>query len=157
MKGRAIIAELRGLKSDIANVRGWLDAIEGRADKIIESLAAQANPTPQQPETQPEPEPSFPVEPTDGRDEWTPPSKRGAVVFDGDPKAKSLTTLITPKQIGMIRALAREAGVDYEVECQEQFNGVKIESLNKRAASAFIDYLKALQEQGADFQVRRAV
>jgi hypothetical protein len=74
------------------------------------------------------------------------------VQFDGDAEAVSMAVLVTPKQLGMIRALARECAVDYEVECLEQFNGVKVEALNKRAASAFIDYLKVIQGQGAEFK-----
>src|SRR5947209_3698257 len=38
--------------------------------------------------------------------------------FPRDPLAKSMADLVTPKQLGMIRALAREAGVDVEEECQ---------------------------------------
>src|SRR4029453_17693246 len=38
--------------------------------------------------------------------------------FPRDPLAKSMADLVTPKQLGMIRALAREAGVEVEEECQ---------------------------------------
>ena len=37
--------------------------------------------------------------------------------FPQDPIAKGTSDLVTPKQLGMIRALAREAGVDVEKEC----------------------------------------
>ena len=40
--------------------------------------------------------------------------------FPRDPLAKSMADLVTPKQLGMIRALAREAGVDAEEESQAQ-------------------------------------
>ena len=70
-----------------------------------------------------------------------------------DPLAKSIADLVTPKQLGMIRALAREAGVDVEEECQSTLR-CRTEELSKRAASAFIDHLKGLQhEQGG---MRRA-
>ena len=39
--------------------------------------------------------------------------------FPRDPLAKSMADLVTPKQLGMIRALAREAGVDADEECQQ--------------------------------------
>jgi len=67
--------------------------------------------------------------------------------FPRDPLAKSIATLITPKQIGMIRALAKEAGVDAQEECQSVLR-CKIEELSKRAASSFIDYLKTINTEG---------
>lgn len=62
-------------------------------------------------------------------------------VFPDDPTAKSRADLITPKQLGMIRALAREAGLDPDDECQSVMR-VRTEDLSKRAASSFIDHLK---------------
>lgn len=74
--------------------------------------------------------------------------------FPRDPLAKSMADLVTPKQLGMIRALAREAGVDHDEESQSVMR-VRTEELSKRAASTFIDHLKKVQnEQG--FEVRRA-
>lgn len=61
--------------------------------------------------------------------------------FPRDPLAKSMADLVTPKQLGMIRALAREVGVDAEEECQAQLR-CRTEELSKRAASSFIDHLK---------------
>ena len=74
--------------------------------------------------------------------------------FPRDPLAKSMADLVTPKQLGMIRALAREAGVDMDEECQQVMR-VRTEELSKRAASSFIDHLKGLQNQQT-FEVRRA-
>ncbi|MET0646869.1 MAG: Rad52/Rad22 family DNA repair protein [Pyrinomonadaceae bacterium] len=74
--------------------------------------------------------------------------------FPRDPLAKSMADLVTPKQLGMIRALAREAGVDMDEECQQAMR-VRTEELSKRAASSFIDHLKGLQNQQT-FEVRRA-
>jgi flagellar biosynthesis GTPase FlhF len=74
--------------------------------------------------------------------------------FPRDPLAKSMSDLVTPKQLGMIRALAREAGVDAEEECQSNMR-CRTEELSKRAASSFIDHLKGLQNQQT-FEVRRA-
>jgi hypothetical protein len=76
--------------------------------------------------------------------------------FPRDPLAKSMSDLVTPKQLGMIRALAREAGVDVEEECQQTLR-CRTEELSKKAASSFIDHLKNLQG-GAEQQqpMRRA-
>ncbi len=74
--------------------------------------------------------------------------------FPKDPLAKSMADLVTPKQLGMIRALAREAGVDPDEESQAVMR-VRTEELSKRAASSFIDHLKGLQNQQT-FEVRRA-
>lgn len=65
-----------------------------------------------------------------------------------DPRAKSMADLLTPKQLGMIRALSREAGVDPDEECQKVAR-VRTEELSKRAASSFIDHLKGLQHKPA--------
>lgn len=118
--------------------------MESELTAIMEELGRPVEQQSPAPASEPAPPPEG------GRDAPTSPGL--AVEFDGDPVAPSLATLVTPKQLGMIRALAREAGVDYELECVEQFNGVKVEELSKRAASAFIDYLKALNERGAEFR-----
>jgi hypothetical protein len=68
--------------------------------------------------------------------------------FPRDPLAKSMADLVTPKQLGMIRALAREASVDVEEECQSALR-CKTDELSKRAASSFIDHLKNLQAEVA--------
>jgi len=68
--------------------------------------------------------------------------------FPRDPLAKSMSDLVTPKQLGMIRALAREANVDVEVECQSVLR-CRTDELSKRAASSFIDHLKNLGQEAA--------
>lgn len=75
--------------------------------------------------------------------------------FPRDPLAKSMADLVTPKQLGMIRALAREAGVDVDEECQAQLR-CRAEELSKRAASSFIDHLKNLHAASANSTMRRA-
>ncbi|MDT7806966.1 MAG: hypothetical protein QOJ70_779 [Acidobacteriota bacterium] len=75
--------------------------------------------------------------------------------FPKDPLAKSMADLVTPKQLGMIRALAREAGVDPDEESQQVMR-VRTEELSKRAASSFIDHLKGLHQREQTFEVRRA-
>ena len=63
-----------------------------------------------------------------------------------DPLAKSMSDLVTPKQLGMIRALAREAALDPDEECQRVFR-CTTDELSKRAASSFIDHLKGCQSE----------
>ena len=75
--------------------------------------------------------------------------------FPRDPFAKTIADLVTPKQIGMIRALAREAGIDADEECLAVL-GCRVEELSKRAASSLIDHLKRLQMKPAAESVRRA-
>ncbi|HEX8635431.1 MAG TPA: Rad52/Rad22 family DNA repair protein [Pyrinomonadaceae bacterium] len=78
--------------------------------------------------------------------------------FPRDPLAKSMGDLVTPKQLGMIRALAREANVEVEEECQAVLR-CRTEELSKKAASSFIDHLKNLQGGAAEQQqqpMRRA-
>ena len=74
-----------------------------------------------------------------------------------DPLAKSMADLVTPKQLGMIRALAREAHVDADEECQQVLR-CRTEELSKKAASSFIDHLKGLQQEsfGNQQPMRRA-
>ncbi|HEY0004990.1 MAG TPA: Rad52/Rad22 family DNA repair protein [Pyrinomonadaceae bacterium] len=74
--------------------------------------------------------------------------------FPRDPLAKSMADLVTPKQLGMIRALAREVGVDPDEECSQVMR-CKTDELSKRAASSFIDHLKGGLQQEAG-QMRRA-
>jgi hypothetical protein len=84
--------------------------------------------------------------------------KQGAVSasqFPRDPIAKTVADLVTAKQLGMIRALAREAGVDFEEECNAVL-GCKTDELSKRAASSLIDHLKKLSEEVALGNMRRA-
>jgi len=58
-----------------------------------------------------------------------------------NPVASSLGELITAKQLGMIRAIARESGLDAETECMKQFR-CSVAELSRRAASKLIDRLK---------------
>jgi hypothetical protein len=64
--------------------------------------------------------------------------------FPSNPVARNLNDLITAKQLGMIRAIAREAGVDHDEECETVMN-CKTDELSKKAASAFIQHLQELQ------------
>ncbi len=78
--------------------------------------------------------------------------------FPRDPLAKSMSDLVTAKQLGMIRALGREAGIDVDDECLAVLR-CRTEELSKRAASSFIDHLKNTQQAAAAAvgdQMRRA-
>lgn len=57
--------------------------------------------------------------------------------------AKSMADLVSPKQLGLIRSLARERELDPDNESQ-RLMGCKIEELSKRSASEFIDHLKPI-------------
>lgn len=62
-----------------------------------------------------------------------------------DPIAKSLGDMVTAKQLGMIRAIARVANIDAEAECTQMMN-CSITELSKRAASELIEHLQNLQQ-----------
>jgi len=69
-----------------------------------------------------------------------------AAAFPADPVAKTLAEMVTTKQLGMIRAVAREAAIDADKECLEMLN-CRVSELSRRAASAFIDHLRELKPQ----------
>jgi len=78
--------------------------------------------------------------------------------FPANPIAKSLSDLVTAKQLGMIRAISREIGIDVDEECQNVMQ-CKSDELSKKAASGFIQHLQDLQKnQNAEVQspMRRA-
>ncbi len=66
--------------------------------------------------------------------------------FPSNPIAKSLSDLVTAKQLGMIRAISREIGVDADEECQIVMQ-CKTDELSKKAASGLIQHLQDLQKQ----------
>ncbi len=73
-----------------------------------------------------------------------------------DPVAKSLGDMVTAKQLGMIRAIAREANLDAEYECSQMLK-CHVDELSKRAASDLIEHLQNLQRNaGAAMPMRRA-
>ena len=65
-----------------------------------------------------------------------------------DPIARTLGDMVTGKQLGMIRAVARELAVDPNSECNS-FLGCKVDELSKRAASEFIEHLQGLRRNAA--------
>ena len=87
------------------------------------------------------------------RDGAVPAQQQSGGGFPSNPVAKSLSDLVTAKQLGMIRAMAREIGVDVEEECQTVLS-CKTDELSKRAASAFITHLQNLQHAGQNNDVQ---
>lgn len=73
-----------------------------------------------------------------------PPQNDGG--FPANPVAKTIGDLVTAKQLGMIRALAREKGIEPEEECQSVMQ-CRTDELSKKAASSFIQHLQDFQTQ----------
>jgi hypothetical protein len=69
-----------------------------------------------------------------------------AVHAPENPIAQTLGDLITARQLGMIRALARETGVNSDEECRQLMN-CKTDELSKRAASFLITHLQSLPQR----------
>lgn len=76
----------------------------------------------------------------------SPETADAIAAFPADPVAKTLAEMVTTKQLGMIRAVAREAAIDADKECFEMLN-CRVSELSRRAASAFIDHLRELKPQ----------
>ncbi len=78
--------------------------------------------------------------------------------FPSNPIARSLSDLVTAKQLGMIRAISREMNVDADSECQNVMQ-CKTDELSKKAASGLIQHLQDMQktqEVAAPQPMRRA-
>jgi hypothetical protein len=67
--------------------------------------------------------------------------------FPDQPVARNLGELVTAKQLGMIRALARELRIDADEECNSVMN-CRADELSKSAASSFIKHLQEMQRPG---------
>jgi hypothetical protein len=63
-----------------------------------------------------------------------------------DARAWTLGDLITPKQIWMIRTLARESGLDADQECPRMLQ-VPLEEISKQAASRLVQHFEQLKSQ----------
>jgi hypothetical protein len=63
--------------------------------------------------------------------------------FPSDPVAKTLSDMVTTKQLGMIRAICRENNFDPEEESMAVMK-CKVNELSRRAASSLIDHLLAI-------------
>ncbi|MGI8668663.1 MAG: Rad52/Rad22 family DNA repair protein [Aridibacter sp.] len=78
--------------------------------------------------------------------------------FPANPIAKSLSDLVTAKQLGMIRAISREIGIDADEESNKVMN-CRTDELSKRAASNLIQHLQDSQQNqvsDANSPMRRA-
>ena len=64
--------------------------------------------------------------------------------FPTDPVARTLGELVTAKQLGMIRAIAREINIDPDEECNTVMH-CSTDELTKRAASSLIQHLQDMQ------------
>jgi hypothetical protein len=78
-----------------------------------------------------------------------------AHLFDGDPCARSFAELVAPRQLGLIRQLARETGIDSERECRQVLD-CATRDLSKEAAAIFIDYLDALPRHTGESSMQLA-
>lgn len=65
-----------------------------------------------------------------------------------DPRPKTLGDLVTPKQIWMLRSLAKEGGFDAETQCMRLLD-CPLEEISKRAASSLIDEFKRMASEAA--------
>lgn len=68
-----------------------------------------------------------------------------------EPIARSIADLITTKQLGMIRAIARERGIDADAECTSLMD-CRINELSRRAASFLIDRLQDMPEAASSMK-----
>lgn len=64
--------------------------------------------------------------------------------FPSEPVARSLGELVTARQLGMIRAIARELNIDPDEECNSVMH-CGTDELTKRAASSLIQHLQDMQ------------
>jgi hypothetical protein len=72
------------------------------------------------------------------------------------PHARSMSELVTPRQLVAIRAISNAQRVDSENECEVFFKErIKPEELSRKAASAFIDYLKSDRSEAAIIAIHK--
>ena len=71
--------------------------------------------------------------------------------FPSDPIAKTISDMVTTKQLGMIRAICRENNLDPEEECMAVMK-CKVNELSRRAASSLIDHLLAISSPAVTFR-----
>jgi hypothetical protein len=80
-------------------------------------------------------------------------AKTGLPNFPREPMAKTMAELVTPRQLVAIRAISNSQKIDAEAECGDLMQ-CKPEELSRKAASAFIDYLKT--KSAEDGELRQA-
>jgi hypothetical protein len=76
--------------------------------------------------------------------------------FPPNPIARSLGDLVTAKQLGMIRAIARELNIDPDEECNSVMH-CSTDELTKRAASSLIQHLQDMQQKDSSAAPLRRV
>jgi len=91
------------------------------------------------------------------REDMTPESDESESPFPTEPVARRLGELVTAKQLGMIRAIARELRIDPDEECNAVMQ-CSTDELTKRAASSLIQHLqdKQRERESGNPSVRRA-
>lgn len=72
------------------------------------------------------------------------PLKRSRPDFPAEPVARSLFDLVTAKQLGIVRSLARELGIHAERECERLLH-CSVGELSKAAATAFIEHIGSMR------------
>lgn len=82
-------------------------------------------------------------------------SPEPARAFKGDPTARSFAELVSPRQLALIRQLARNRALDAEQECGRTL-GCATGDLSKGAASFYIEYLLALPTEAEMMNFRLA-
>lgn len=76
-------------------------------------------------------------------DETPEPPPATVAKFPTDPIAKTLSDMVTTKQLGMIRAICREHDLEPDDESMSVMK-CKVNELSRRAASSLIDHLLAI-------------
>ena len=82
--------------------------------------------------------PAMPVEP--------PPRARDRTAHAARPPARARLAYATIRQVGALRAIARQTGADLATFLREEFDVERPEQLSVRQASELIDQLKAASE-----------
>jgi len=72
----------------------------------------------------------------------TPDAEPEKLQFPSDPIAKTISDMVTTKQLGMIRSICREHELEPDQECMATMN-CKVNELSRKAASSLIDHLLA--------------
>ncbi len=75
-----------------------------------------------------------------------------SVNLPSNPLAVSLMDLVTAKQLGIIRTISKETGINADKECESIFD-CQTGELSREAATAFIEYL---QNQAIQIPLRKA-
>lgn len=75
--------------------------------------------------------------------------------FPAEPVAHSLFDLVTAKQLGIIRSLARDGGIDADRECERMLH-CTVGELSKTAAARLIEHVASLRKEAGVDSMRLA-